>query len=538
VRVPARETGFFGSIYLDFLSDDPFLASRFPGSYRKDETWSERARRRLGPPRPEATPALWHEAAEAHARWGASDFARRGLEDLASGKAVAVVAGQQPDALGGPVFTLAKVLTAVALARRLEAKSGIRAVPVFWCATEDSDFEEIRTVRFFGPELEAGEAVLPESAHPKSGGFVGSIPAAALADTWQKARSAWKDLPGAALAGEWIERVSTRARDLGEAQAMFVLQATAAYGVVVLDPRWPAFREAGRALYGRYLDRHAAVRAAVEEAGRQLAEHGYGQAVEGPQSEFSLFEVVDGTREKLDPARAREGFGAGRPLVPNVVLRPVVQDAVLPAAGLVAGPGEVAYLAQLRGVYEALDVPMSGVFPRLSATWLPPAAMRLVREFDASPWELVRDTDRALKEIVSRLVPAPLRNEAERLRREANEGLHRFAEPAATVDLSLPQLVESVRSKVDFQYGRLLEALIAKRKSAIERAHPAAGRLRHALLPQGRAQERRVSWLDLVAHEGPDLAGAMADLAALHVEQAFAGDPAHYLVSPGSGRGA
>ena len=59
VRVPAPETGFFGSLYLDFLSDQPLVTSRFPGSYRKDETWSDRARRRLGPDRPEAIPALW-----------------------------------------------------------------------------------------------------------------------------------------------------------------------------------------------------------------------------------------------------------------------------------------------------------------------------------------------------------------------------------------------------------------------------------------------------------------------------------------------
>lgn len=529
VRVPAPETGFFSSLYLDFLSDSPLLSSRFPGSYRKDETWSDRARRRLGAAKPEATLDLWKEAAEAHARWGASDLARRNLEDLASGKAVAVVAGQQPDALGGPVFTLAKVLTAAALARRIESKSGVRAVPVFWCATEDSDFEEIRTVRFSGPALEPGEAVLADGAHP-AGGLVGSIAMAALAETWDKARAAWKDLPGAATAGEWLERVAQRARDLGEVQAMLILEATRSQGVVAVDPRWPAFRSAARGVYGRYLERFSQVRESVEQAGVALAEHGYGQAVEGPQSEFSLFEVVDGVRVKLDPARARQVFDQGKPIIPNVVLRPVAQDSVFPAAALIAGPGEVAYLAQLKGVYEALDVPMSGVFPRLSSTWLPAAAMNLVREFDVSPWELVKDTDKTIKDLVSRMVPAPVRSEFERLRKEANEGLNRFAEPAATVDASLPQLVESVRSKIDFQYGRLLEALVTKRKAGFERAHPAAGRLRHALMPQGRAQERRETWLDLLAHEGPEFTNALSDLATLHVEQSFAGDPAHYLV--------
>jgi len=533
VRIPPRETGFFDSLYLDFLSDDAFVSSRFPGSYRKDETWAERCRRRLGASKPEATPELWREALEAHVRWGASESARRGLEDLASGKAVAVVAGQQPDALGGPVFTLAKTLTAAALARRIETQTGVRAVPVFWCASEDSDFEEIRTVRFTGPALEPGEAVLPESAHP-AGGLVGSIPVAALGDTWDKARAAWQGLPGADLVGEWIERAQTRARDLGEAQAVLILAATAAQGVVVIDPRWPAFRTAARGLYGRYLERYTTVREQVERAGAALGERGYKQALEGPQFEFSLFEVMDGARAKLDPARARQVFDQGKPIVPNVVLRPVVQDAVLPSAGLVAGPGEVAYLAQLRGVYETLDVPMTGVFPRLSSTWLPEAALKLAREFDVPLWDLVRDTDGAMRDLVSRLVPAPVRNELERLRREANDGLRRFADPSSTVDASLPQLVESVRSKIDFQYGRLLEGVVSKRKSAFERAHPAAARLRHALLPQGRAQERRITWMDVAAHEGPGFTEAMADLAVLHVEQCFAADPAHYLVHPGA----
>src|SRR5262249_13016797 len=150
--------------------------------------------------------------------------------------------------------------------------------------------EEIRTTRFFGPGLEPGEAQVAESAHV-SGGLVGGIATTALAETWDKARAAWKDLPGAAVAGEWIERAASRARDLGEAQAMLVLQATAKQGVVAVDPRWPAFRAAARGVFGRYLERYVKVREAVEQAGRSLGEHGYAQTAEGPQSEFSLFEV-------------------------------------------------------------------------------------------------------------------------------------------------------------------------------------------------------------------------------------------------------
>jgi len=535
-RVPARETGFFDALYLDFLAGDPFVSSRFPAPYRKDEAWSERARARLSASA-SGDAALWREAAEAHARWGASEAARRNLDDLAAGRAVAVVTGQQPDALGGPAFTLHKVLTAVALARRLESRTGIRAVPVFWCATEDSDFEEVRTVRFTGAQLDLQEAALPEEARVP-GGLVGAIPIAALEDSWARARAAWKDLPGARLAGEWIERAAGRARDLGEAQAVLVLAATAAHGVVVVDPRWESFRRAALPLYERYFDRHAAVRETVERAGEELVARGYERAIQEPQSAFALFEAKDGARVKLDPESARQALARRAALVPNVVLRPIVQDAVLPAVGLIAGPGEIAYLAQLGRAYAALDVPMSLAFPRLSATWLPGAALALVRDYDVTAWDLVRDTDLAIRSVVNRLVPAFVRDELERLRREANEGLTRFAEPARAVDASLPQLVESVRAKVDFQYGRLLEALVTKRKAAFDRAHPAAARLRHALLPQGRPQERRLGWLDLVAHEGAEAVASAHDAAALHVEQAFAGEVAHYLAHPGPGRAA
>src|SRR5437773_2278387 len=88
--------------------------------------------RRLPRPPAPGVAEVWRQAAEAHARWGASDAARRGLDELASGRAVAVVTGQQPDALGGPLFTLHKVLTAASLARRIERIAKVTAVPVFW----------------------------------------------------------------------------------------------------------------------------------------------------------------------------------------------------------------------------------------------------------------------------------------------------------------------------------------------------------------------------------------------------------------------
>ena len=178
---------------------------------------------------------------------------------------------------------------------------------------------------------------------------------------------------------------------------------------------------------------------------------------------------------------------------------------------------------------------MSGVFPRLSATWLPAAATRLAGDRGIPPWDLVRDTDRALHEFFSRLVPEVVRRDLGDSRSRVNLDLRRLAESARELDASLPQLVESVRVKVDFQFGRLLEGLVAKARARFDRAHPEVARLRHALLPHGRLQERRLAWLDLVARGGAAALPLALAAAEEHLDRALAGEPCHFLLATPGG---
>src|SRR5262249_20079779 len=154
-------------------------------------------------------------------------------------------------------------------------------------------------------------------------------------------------------------------------------------------PRRPAFRAAALPLYRRYLERHAEVRASVDAAGAALERQGFARGFVPTQAEFALFTVDRDHRAKLhagDLGRARRALADGRAeLAPSALLRPLAQDFVLPAVALVAGPGEVAYLAQLAEVYALLEVPASIVFPRWSATWLPEEAMAVCAEAGISP---------------------------------------------------------------------------------------------------------------------------------------------------------
>ena len=450
-----------------------------------------------------------------HRRLGASPASLGAIDRLARGEVVCAVAGQQPAPLGGPLYSLHKTASAVGIAAEVEARTGVPCVPVFWMHGEDSDFAEIRGATIADRSLTLHEFSLPESVH-RDGELVGGLPMDALAALEREALPVWSGLAGEAAVRAAIERSHRGARDLGEANAALMLALFAEQGLVVVDPRLPAFRAAARPLIDRYLADADALRAAAVRAGDWLERHLGRRPLADASLDSFVFALEDGMRRKIGPAEARAAGGA-LALSPSVALRPVVQDGVLPTAAMAVGPGEAAYLLQLREVFEGLGVKASSPVPRFTATWLPPAAIELLEASGASCAELVASSDGVLHDLAARSVPVATLDVLERAHRQALAGLEQVAEATRGVDASLPQMVESARAKVDFQYQRLRDGLVGKVQKKLERQHPEWLRLRYYLLPGDRLQERRISSLEVSAYRG---AAAAAELCELAREQA------------------
>lgn len=523
-RRPARDTGFFSKSFCDDLEapgiDAPWPAAPPLGR----EAWRQAAARDTRPALSAETFDAWRQAL---VRLGAPGPALAAWDSLASGRAVAVVAGQQPDFLGGPLYTLYKAATVVAAARRL-SRDGRPAVPVFWVATEDSDFEEVRHARLLTGALEAVEISVAREACPRDG-FVGGVPAAALQAAWAAAESALGTAAAGALARRWLGVVRAAATDLGEAQAAWLLRAFGESGLVPFDPRLPAFRRDAQPIYDRYLAHHAAVAHRVDEAGARLEARGVERPIPPLTSAFALYEIQDGTRQKSGPEAARRALAAGRPLTGNVVLRAVTQDALFASALHVVGPGEAAYLGQLGAAYERLGVAPPVRLPRLSATWIPAPAWHWMRGESRVRWEWVQDPDAVVRDLVRRRLPAALVERLDAVRDRLGGDLRDLGEASREVDASLPQLVESVRSKMDYQVGRLYEGMLAKVRSRLDRAHPELPRLRQALRPQDRPQERKIGWLSLVAEAEERTAPLVLALAEEHLQSLECGRFEHFL---------
>ncbi|HEY6867329.1 MAG TPA: bacillithiol biosynthesis BshC [Candidatus Eisenbacteria bacterium] len=527
-RIEARPEPGLERLYDPLLDDlvhgGPLARERFPVRWDDDAGLSAlAAAKRRALPR-----ELSAEMTEYHRRLGASAASLAALDRLARGEAVCTVAGQQPAPLGGPLYSLHKIAAAAGSSVVVRERTGTPCVPLFWMHGEDSDFTEIRGASLADPGLALHELELPATAHG-DGQLVGGIATAPLEALQRRALAVWAGLPGEGEARVLLERSLERARDLGEAFSALVLALFPSQGVVVADPRLPAFRAAARPVLERYFDRAPALAEAARRAGARL-EAALGRR---PLADHALdsfvFAILDGTRRKVTPEEAR-ALGPAAPLSPSVALRPVVQDHVFPTVAMACGPGETAYLAQLREVFEGLEVRPACPMPRLSATWLPPAAATLIEASGAGAWAVISGADAALRRVAETRMPPGVLPSLARARTQAVEGLARFAELARQVDASLPQMVESARGKVDYQFARLEEGLIAKVRHVLERQHPEWLRLRYYLLPGDRLQERRLASLEVVARRGATAVGELCELAADHARRVAAGTLEHLVV--------
>lgn len=476
-------------------------------------------------PLPEPLAAALHEY---HRRLGAPAASLAALERLARGEAVCAVAGQQPAPLGGPLFSLHKTAAACGLAAVAAERTAIPCVPLFWMHGEDSDFTEIRGATLADASLAVHDLELPAAAHVE-GGLVGGIPAAVVAALDGEAARLWAGHPAGAAAGALLERARSRARDLGELMSAVMLALFGERGLVVVDPRLPEFRAAARPIVDRYLRDAAALSAAARRAGELLESRIGRRPLDDRALDSFVFAIEDGRRQKIDPAEAL-ARGPGQPLSPSVALRPAVQDGVFPTIAMACGPGEAAYLAQLREVFAGLGVRPACAVPRFSATWMPPAALELMAAAHVEPWEVVTGADAVLRALAEAQVPAEARAALARARAAATEGLAEVATASQAVDASLPQMVESARGKVDYQFARLEEGLVGKVRHRLERQHPEWVRLRYLLAPGDKLQERRLASLEVIAWRGLAAGDGCVDLAAEHARRLADGHHEHWIV--------
>jgi bacillithiol biosynthesis cysteine-adding enzyme BshC len=474
----------------------------FGGHYAEAADRSDAVARAVRPLAPAVADAL--EAQNARlAPSAARDAHLRLLRDGAA----AVVTGQQMGLFLGPLFTLYKAASAVAVARALAAETGRPVVPVFWLQTEDHDLPEIAVCHVPCPSGEPLALRVPASRDDRRSVAHRTLPEdvrtclAALA-------AALRSLPAAEPHLARLARHYRPGARWGDAFGGLLAELFADEGLVLVDPRDPALGRAAAPIHRRAIVEADAIAAALLERARALEAAGFATAVHvraGAPLSFFHPDGPAGPRYRLVPGRG--GFaevGGGRVHEPpailtaldaeplcasaSALLRPIVQDVLLPTAAYVGGPAEVAYFAQLAPLYAAWELPTPLVVARSSLRILEEKTVRLLARLRLQPDDVARPEDDLLAACVT---AAPgVDEEVRALRQSFDAALDALRPSLEGAGPGMPAAIAKTRATVRIALTRLAERGARARAHRDQRLVGDVRRLQSWLCPGGVPQER------------------------------------------------
>ncbi len=492
---------------------DPHVVVPAP---RTPDAWKARAQMVA-----RGAPARWYE--ELRAAFGGERGSPARLERVAKAGGVVVTTGQQAGLFGGPIYTWSKALGALALADAVERSTGVPTAPVFWAATDDADFAEASRTYV----LENGGLALLESpAAPPAGTPMALAPlvdpAPLLAALRRACGSMAYERAYAAVADAY-----TGAATVGDAYVAMLRALLEPLGIAVLDASHAAVRRAGAGALGAALERATDVAAALEARQAWLEELEFEPQVADVPGLSTVFVHEAGLKRRvpLSEAAAIGGSAGATELSPNVLLRPVLERAVLPTISYVAGPGELAYFAQVSAVAEAIGAAQPVAVPRWSCTIVEPAVARALERLGVGLDDM-RDTSALERRVATDAIPETVRQALGELRSAVSDGLAKLATRDGKTPggpLLDPAVVDGAGRQLDFRLDRLERRLRAAAKRRGNEALRDLHAARAALWPGGHRQERTLNFIPLLARYGEPLWAAMRASAAEHAMRLVAG---------------
>jgi bacillithiol biosynthesis cysteine-adding enzyme BshC len=489
----------------------------YAGNPMEPEAWRDAVARAQQKTRDRATLVSLLQAQQVER--SAHPAAHAAAARLADPTSVAVVTGQQAGVFGGPLYTLLKALTAIQLARRTERDLNVPVVSVFWVDAEDHDWEEVRSCTVldagFQPrtvtlaDLEgAGQLPIAQlELVPQVEDTIAEL-AAALQQTeftpqvLSDIRAAWKPGTGMARAfARWIETL------LGP------------HGLVVFESADRDAKPLVADVFARELSSPGRTAALAAEAGEALAARGHAPQVVPHLDSVSLFRLnggrtpikkqgdhlVIGETTHSSQELAQEATASPGRFSPNVLLRPIVQDTLFPTICYVAGPSELAYLGQLRGVYEAFGVPMPLFVPRSSATLLDSGATRFLEKYTVPFFDLRTPDESALNKLLEAQLPAGVEESLRDAATQMHQAMARVVEALPSLDPTLEGAAKTTLGKMEHELRSLHSKVIHAAKKRDETLRRQFVRAQAQAFPHGHPQERTLAVVYFLNKYGPGL---------------------------------
>ena len=459
----------------------------------------------------------------------AHDEAQRNLDGLFNGDALCITTGQQPGLFLGPLFTVYKALTAVAVARACSDILGRVVTPVFWVAGDDHDFAEANHLYSLSPANTVERLVLRDREHdapslPLYREQLGADVDAVLAQLVDHSHETEfrSDILG------WLSRHYRAEHDMATAFAGALAELLGPHGLVVFRPTHAA---AKRAMAPHLLEilnaavsvdeglvaRAAALRAEGRDAPVPVGERAMPVLIEGRLGRDRLVSVDD----RFVARRSQEAWTLAQletmareepeRLSPNVLLRPAIETALFPTLAYVAGPGELAYLPQCLPLYDHLRVEPQRPMARWSGQIIETKVAKVLKKYALAIEDLAAPEGKVEAELVKDDMPDEATAALDVLRNVVAREYPRLQQAAASVDPTLRKSVQSAQYSTLSAIADVEKRLTTHLKRQNDLVVQQVAKARHNLFPLGRPQERVFSLVPYLIRHGPGLLDTILD---------------------------
>ena len=450
---------------------------------------------------------------------GAGSAALQNIARFERGSA-AVVTGQQVGLFGGPSYSFYKVLSVIE-AVRLLAKSGVDAVPVFWMATEDHDLDEVRHTTFFH-DGNLNKFELP--ARTEAPSPVGPQKLGPQIEEMVRAASVMLGGPAAGHLATILRASYTPDASYSSAFGKLFAQLFAPHGLILLDPLDPRIHRLAEPLLRQTAEERVELNDALLARNKELDRAGFAAQVKVTGSSTALFYLGNGSREAIrsngsqfhadstswSPQELANSISASpESFSPNALLRPVMQDYLLPTIAYIGGPSEISYFAQSEVFYSKLLHRQPVFLSRAGFTLVDSKAQRLLEQYGMTVEDVWAGSQTVRRKLGAANIPANLGAKLEKDANQIRKLLESWNHPITKIDPSLKATLEKAQRKISYQTEKLRQKAgwARDKKTNVLAGH--AEFLSNLLYPNKTLQSRELNFLPLLARWGM---GALDDL--------------------------
>lgn len=516
----------FTDLFADYTADFPALAGYYAGDFRHPEARQAAADRTAAFDR--NRDALADLLLEQNESWGLDDATRAHIDALRDPETVAVVTGQQLGLFASPLYIPYKTITTIHLARQIAEETGRTVVPVFWLEGNDHDFDEIATFR-----LLQGQQLVPLTYTGHTLPDAGNLGSVGRLRLTEQITEVLDEIDGLLPPTDFKPGLMALLRDAYQPDATLldafahVLRALFPdAGLVFIAPDDPRIRALATPLFRQEIEDSATPAARVQAASEKLEKDYHAQVharptnlfLNEPEGRLPLDAEADGTFRVRGTDRAFSqkelltllDDEPGR-FTPNVILRPVTQDFLLPTVAYVGGPGEVAYFAQYRGVYDWAGVPMPLLYPRTSVSLVEPPIAKVLDRYGLPLPALNDELDRLFRRVVLDQMEVDLPAAFQEASTNLHAAINAIKPVVEGVDRSLVRTAEATRASFMKEWSRLQDRVVKAERQQQEVVRNHLAKAQAHLFPSG-LQERAISPIYFLNKYGLDLFARLTEL--------------------------